>query len=276
MDHKRLRRTEPQVDIRFLSSLGASIKRTEGECLVARSLTSREVAQHIEKLRNSVPHSQTQDWLERCEEVLRTLHTSIQHQSERLTALIGVTNQGTRPAKDALIELLGHGPILLAVPLDEDDDFRREYRQRPIQLHSPPTIVGSALHRPSLPGLLGPRGRGSRDLNSFYYKPERPDEAAPIIQLECQQWRQESETKHLQVEIYVDSELPIIEGSIECRIDAENLSSPAQEVVNVEISGQPVDITERATQLVDRTVRRARADAAQYHPGAHFRQGKPR
>ncbi len=50
MDNKRLRRTEPQVDIRFLSSLGASIKRTEGECLVARSLTSREVAKQCSTL----------------------------------------------------------------------------------------------------------------------------------------------------------------------------------------------------------------------------------
>ena len=258
---RRLQQTQPQFDIQFRSSAEGSINEIEGQCLAARSLTDNEVSQFISRLRSSVPHSRTQDWLERCEQALRNLHTSIQHQSDRPCVEVAVTNQGTRPAKDALIEIIGHGPVLLAVPLDHDDNLSRKYRHEPIRLPSPPRIVDASQFRPNI-DLLGPRDRGSDNPNAFYYKPQRPWRPVPTIALECQQWRHESGEEHFEFEIYVDSELPNIEGRVECRIHAANLPNPARAFVRVALAGQVVDITERAARLVEKTAQQARADAA--------------
>ncbi len=259
-----LKQTEPQVDIQFLDSAEEKIEKIVGECLAARSLKDTEITQFLEELQNSVRYSRNRDWLEHCQEHLQNLHTSIQHRSQRVSVLIEARNNGTRPAKDVLIEIIGHGPILLGVPLDDDDDFLREYRQRPIQLPSPPKITDTTIHLPHVPDLDGRRDRTSRDPNDFYYKPGRPDEPVSMIAFECQQWRHESGTEDFLVDIYVDSELPEIKGTIECLLHAENLSKPVRKVLQVKLKCQPVDTAERAAQLVEQTVQQARADLASY------------
>ena len=58
------------------------------------------------------------------------------------------------------------------------------------------------------------------------------------------------ETEYFWAEIYVDSDSPSIEGAIECRIHAENLSKPAKRVIPVRITAAIVDTLEHAEQLV--------------------------
>ena len=258
---KRLQRTEPRFDVQFLGPNGKGIDKIEGQCLAARSLTDGEITQLLDRLQHRFPNSHTKDWLEDCERVLRNLHTSIQHQSERLLVEIAVDNQGIAPAKDALVEIVGHGPILVGVPLDDDDHLQR-YRQKPVRLPSPPSpldrrMLGSHILSPMDYSKLPPR-----DPNTFYYKPNRPREPVKAITLECQQSRHESETEYFFAEIYVDSENPVIEGRIECRIHAENLSRPARAFVQVQIVGRTADIAERAAHLVAQVAPRAsgRAD----------------
>ena len=243
---KRLEQTRPQFDIQFL---GTEDNTLTGECIVARSLTDSEVSELVSQLRRRFSGSSTSEWLENCERVLRNLHTSIQHQSARLLVEVAVENRGTVPAKDALFEIIGHGPILLGVPLDDDDSYRA-YRREKIGLPSPPSpfdsmMIQSPIHVPFDYSKLPPR-----DPNSFYFRPNRPVEPVETIAWECQQWRHESDTECFFAEIYVDSENPTFEGTIECRIHAENLPSPVKSLVKVRIAGEPVDIVERAAQLV--------------------------
>ncbi len=247
---KHLRQTEPQFDIHFLGLDGEEIDKIDGQCLAARSLTDGEVSQLLGQLQGRFPRSSTSEWIEDCERILRDLHTSIQHQSERLSVEIAVENHGTVPAKDALIEIIGHGPILLGVPLDDDDDYYKMYRKEPVQLPSTPSLFDRRMFGSAISVPLDYSKRPPRDPNTFYYKPNRPIEPVETITLECQQWRHETDTEYFPAEIYVDSESPIIEGTIECRIHAENLSSPARAFIQVEIMGQIVDIAERAAQMV--------------------------
>ena len=224
---ERLRQTEPRFDIQFLGKDDEEIDRIAGQCVAVRSLTDSEVSKYIDMLRRQFPQSHTMEWLEDCEQVLRNLHTSIQHQSERLSVEIAVENRGTLPAKDALIELVGHGPILLGVPLDDDDPYRK-YQQEPIELPSPPSPFDSGVFRSGIGGLISHHDLPPRDPNGFYFKPERPREPVSTIALECQQWRHEAEREFFAVEVYVDSDSSAIEGRLECRIHAENLSSPTR------------------------------------------------
>ena len=243
---KRLEQTQPRFDIQFL---GTDDNKLSGQCPTARSLTDSEISQLLRQLSSRFPGSEDSEWLRDCEEVLANLHTSLQHQSERPLVEIAVENQGTVPAKDALIEIVGRGPILLCVPLDDDDSYRA-YRREQIRLPAPPSLFdtgmfGSSLHLPMDYSKLPPR-----DPNTFYYKPDRPMEPVQTITLECQQWRHETETEYFVAEIYLDSERPTIAGTIECRVHAENLPNPAKSHITVQIAGQPVDIVEHAAKLV--------------------------
>ena len=247
---KRQQQTEPRFDIQFGGPEGETLDKIEGDCIAARSLTDSEVSQLLSQLQSRFPRSSTSEWLEDCERVLRNLHTSIQHQSERLSVKIAIQNRGTLPAKDALIEIVGHGPILLGVPFD-DDDFLRKYRQEPIRLPSPPSTFYRRMFQSTIRVPLDYSKLPPRDPNTLYYKPERPSNPAPSIQLECQQWRHGTGVHYLEFEIYFDSEEPIVRGAVECRIHAENLSSPTTSTFGVQCPVQTVDIVEKATQLVE-------------------------
>ncbi|MCY3571766.1 MAG: PIN domain-containing protein [Chloroflexi bacterium] len=243
---KRLEQKQPRFDIQFL---GTHDNKLRGQCPTARSLTDSEISHLLGQLRSRFPGSKDSEWLKDCEEMLANLHTSLQHLSERPLVEIAVENHGTVPAKDALIEIVGLGPILLCVPLDDDDSYRA-YRRERIRLPSPPSLFdrrmfGSSIHLPMDYSKLPPR-----DPNTFYYKPNRPMEPVETITLECQQWRHETETEYFVAEIYLESERPTIEGTIECRIHAENLPNPAISHVTVQIAGQPVDVVEHAARMV--------------------------
>lgn len=246
---KRLRQTEPRFNVQFLGPNGEGIHKIEGQCLAARSLTDGEVNQLLDRLQHRFPNSHTKDWLVDCEQVLRNLHTSLQHRSERPPIRIAVENRGTLPAKDALVEIIAHESVSLGVPLPADSVHRKR-RLKPIKLPSPPSPFDSGMFQAPFVGPLDYSKLPPRDPNTFHYKPKRPMEPVRKIALECRQWRHESETEYFFAEIYVDSQDPVIKGRIECRIHAENLSSPVREFMQVEITGQPIDIAERASQLV--------------------------
>ena len=255
---RQLQQLQPRFDNQFL---GTDVDKLEGRCLAARSLTDSEISQLLSQLRSRFARSSTSEWLGDCEEVLRNLHTSIQHQSERLSVEIAVKNQGSVPAKDALIEIVGHGPVQLGVPLDDDHPYR-EYRQEQIRLPSPPSPFDARSFPPYINSLMSNYVPPPRDPNAFYYKPERPTVPMGTIALECKQWRHESGTEYFDCDIYVGSESPMISARIECRIHAENPSAPARAFIQVQIAGQTVDIAERAAQLVAQVAPRAHG-----HPG---------
>lgn len=250
---RRLEQSKPRFEIQFL---GAHDKKLKGHSLTARSLADREISQLLSQLRNRFPGLSTSEWLDDCERVLRGLHNSIQQRSERVSVEIGVENKGTVPAKDALIEIVGHGPILLGVPLRDDDTYRAS-RRKQIRLPSPPSPYDSVMSRSPIHLPLDYSKLPPREPNKFYFRPSRPMEPVETIAWECRQWRHEVDTEHFVAEIYVDSESPIIEATIECRIHAANLPSPAQSRVTVEVAGQPVDIMERAAELVAQVKPRA-------------------
>lgn len=255
---KRLKQTQPQFHVQVLELDGETLK---GECVTARSLTDSEMSDLLNQLQRRFPGTSTPEWIDDCQRALRDLHISIQHQSERMTVVVAVENRGSVPAKDAMIEIVGHGPILLGVPLAADDR-RRKYRERPIRLPSPPSPFDNRLFGPPVIGPVDYSKLPPREPNAFYYKPHRPMEPVETITWECQQWRHGAETKHFTADIYADSESPITEGTIEIRIHAENLPTPAVSFVRVQMTCHPISITERAGKLIAevRPRRRGRSD----------------
>jgi hypothetical protein len=156
-------------------------------------------------------------WLSSCENVLRNYHRTQQQRAGAATFTFAVSNEGARPAKDALVTLEAKGKFEIMPPpyrAKEAEDNRRipelpqppaapsgkwqagfagqrhaldqlERMNRSIALATNPLGSHETLLR--TPWLADLRAR--RDPNGFFYKPDRAKAPAAAFSLECEQWR---------------------------------------------------------------------------------------
>jgi hypothetical protein len=127
--------------------------------------------------------------------------------------------------------------------------------------HAPATLFDT---RSVLPELLKPPR--PRDPNAFYYKP-RPEAPVSEVNLECTQWRHGFEPEEFEVGIHFDrSRAGTLEGALEFRVHAENLSGIEKMVVPVRITIREVRAYETAEGLVQQSTRPSFLSA---HAGKH-------
>ncbi len=214
------------------------------------------------------------EWLRECEKILRDCHDLIERRARRPAFMFSVTNDGIRPAKDALItiEAKGHFEIMPPRRKEKDDD-----ENKPLALARPPrppqgrwevqnTLLGafeSLQHAIAAPSPIGafrvpPIAAlpGRRDPNGFYWKPRRPEMPASEFSLECEQWRHGIEPELFEAELYFDKAQVGIGGALECRIHAENLSRTTVVKVPVRFKGSEIRAYETASAMVEALVRR--------------------
>jgi hypothetical protein len=75
-----------------------------------------------------------------------------------------------------------------------------------------------------------------RDANAFYYKRGRPMMPQDTFSLECDQWRHEDGEMTFPVDIHLKGDEDKVEGMLEFRIQARNLSKSAEKRVPVRIA----------------------------------------
>ncbi len=222
------------------------------------------------------------EWLRDCERILRDCHNLLERRARRPTFIFSVTNDGIRPAKDALITVEAKGPFEIMPPerkekVDGDEN-------QPLALTWPPRVpkgrwkgvntlyggiesmerlfaissltLGIPAIRPMPVIPLAPFRPVARDPNEFYWKPRRPETPASRFGLECEQWRHGIEAELFKVEFYFDKTREIIAGALECRIHAENLSQTAMARVPVRIKISEIRAYETASAIVEALVRR--------------------
>lgn len=220
------------------------------------------------------------DWLRAVDDYLRNYHQTLNATAEPASITIEIENVGSRPGKDALVEIKVIGStFLLRVPPDPDDEEEDDGQTLPSQLPEPPappggkwmvaferagkihkmtdmarlsdtlqTAFGRGSHQPEFysPSLdfaaLGPP-----DPNRFYYKPERPTVATEAVTLECQQWRHSTEPEQFYIELQIPDGAEYVEGAMMVSVHAENLT----EVVNCTI---PVRLHHRSKSCLDHAV----------------------
>ena len=130
-------------------------------------------------------------WISRCQRIFDNLHLALQRSSGRPVFRFVVENRGTRPAKDALLNIVAKGNFEVSPPWDERDDKFRAGNGTGLELPSPPEPpqgrwaspfdqfngLTDRLNRPELalrPDWLANKLDQRRDPNVFYYKPTRP------------------------------------------------------------------------------------------------------
>jgi hypothetical protein len=220
------------------------------------------------------------EWLGKCEGILRSYHVRLERHVGAPKITFWAVNGGTRPAKDTLVTIEAKGKLALMVPetkkQDEDESLKQD-EDESLELPRPPraprgrweiqdpskilhrmfqasNAMSSILNvvRPFPSELLIPRLPRPRDPNDFYYKP-RPVAPVAEVNLECAQWRHGLEPEEFEVELHFDrSAAGAVEGAVEFRILAENLSGIQKLVVPVRITIREVPAYEAAENLVDR------------------------
>ena len=230
-------------------------------------------------------------WLERCEEMLRTHHRTLQRDAPLLEFTFLAENVGTRPAADVLVTIEAHGGFQIKPPPFEDEDEEQEGEdESPTNVEAgllprPPTVPRGSW-RNTLPGPLGDSLRaldqicrswhafpglahGNRDFtkrrldrlpfirpeprdpNAFYYKPRRPSTPQDTLALECAQWRHGDEPEPFMGEIHVPTDDEQVKGLLVCRIQAANLSQSVSSCIPDRIAISHVSAFESASNMVD-------------------------
>lgn len=205
------------------------------------------------------------NWLTDCESFFGELHMRLNRATSSLGAIVRAGNVGSRPARDALIEIEATGNFQLRVPFDADEndgsadetslkpppvpprgkwvsaiissDGKGRQLLRDYQLDALKNFdrqfTAPRIFSPELAISTGPK---PRDPNAFYYKPDRPTMPTSIISLECAQWRHSTAPVDFFFEICVSPDENEAKGAIRVQIHAENLSDVAVKKFPVRIS----------------------------------------
>jgi len=254
----------------------------QGEHLVGIGFRTREFVPATAK-QISDYQAEYARWLENCEEILRSCHMVLERRSNAPRIRFWAENIGTRPAKDTLVTIEAKGELALMVP-----ERKKPEADEPLALPRPPRAprgrwvdqdpfkmlhgafgtahaLGSLFDaRPLALDLLKPPR--PRDPNAFYYKPW-PEVPVPEVNLECMQWRHGVGPKEFEFEIHFDrTQAGTVEGALEFRIHAENLSGIEKLLVPVRITICEVRACETAKDLVQQLTRPSVLSA---HAGKH-------
>ena len=220
-------------------------------------------------------------WLERCEELLRNLHIALQKGEAPLLFAFQTSNDGTRPAADALVTIIAKGKFAIKAPSSRHDDDDEDSEDDKVEdttaeLPSPPSPPRGTWTTPSSlrtgldaflsSGFATPISPDDdhifpdhslhletpRDPNAFYYKPERPEQPVTEFSLECKQWRHGVEPMHFEGQIFFGSDAETIAGSLECRIHAGNAADIVAKLVPIRIQVKHAKAYSIGQELVER------------------------
>jgi hypothetical protein len=120
-------------------------------------------------------------WIEGCERIFRNLHEIVESEDDVPAFWFAVVNEGTRPAKDALITIETKGDFAI-MPLAREDDVGKEPDHKPLALCSPPTPPRGIWRPKPLMGALDSISAVQRAMGS-YARPLVPDIVSRIPSL---------------------------------------------------------------------------------------------
>ncbi|MDD2691462.1 MAG: PIN domain-containing protein [Simplicispira sp.] len=199
------------------------------------------------------------EWKEDCRGYLRAIHMALNKRLEWPTITTRISNVGSRPAIDALIELEAKGPIRIVRPCQrEDDEDSDELKSREAPKFPQPPLAPSGHRRrikPASPFAFGGMSdpvtwlsptRGhfdtvpplrnfstSRDPNLFYWKDGTQGAPLSYLSLECEQWRHAREPEDFTAGIRFPRETGVHSGSFMVTVHASNLTNPIRKTFPV-------------------------------------------
>ena len=219
------------------------------------------------------------EWLETCRSALSNIHTDLQIEAGPPAFSLSITNEGTRPGKDTLVNIIAEGKFEISPPpfsLAPEGAFqegpsvpyppqppRGRWESQGDSRRTPRSLRISTRNRDPLHSLqstiramypISSHSITPSDPNTVYFRGERPDLPEKIITLECQQWRHGMSSVKFQGDLHFDFALEIIQGLLICEVHAENLSSHVRRRFPVRITTRKSASTDPARDLVQNLI----------------------
>jgi len=174
-----------------------------------------------------------------------------------------LANEGTRPADGALVEVIAHGRIRIGrvAPPKEDEAFSWSFPAPP----EPPrggilkqkrfgNIMGAAhvasfMSEPRVPALPLQRLLAPLDPTKFSWSPKL-GEMSTRVAGQCSTWRHQSDARTVRLFVDTLADIGAVDGAIEVRISANNLSKVATVRHRVDIAVETGDTYGVARTLI--------------------------
>ncbi|MER9338758.1 hypothetical protein NKJ06_33355 [Mesorhizobium sp. M0293] len=204
-------------------------------------------------------HEAYKKWEVELEEALGRIHKRLVAETSKLTASFRARNVGTRPAENALVEMIAHGSFYIWRPKRDDDNDGPKRKGLP-----PPPAAPT---RPNYAHMLGRHMRGfglwdnlhpavpsalsfmpkEHDAEGFYYK---TGSSGSGLSLSCDLWRHGQGSEGFDAFIEPHS-LKEASGAVELRIHASNLTDTVSLKIPVEIRSTALSAFDYAAKEID-------------------------
>lgn len=191
-------------------------------------------------------------WLNDCEEILRTLHNSLNPQCFKHPLCFFVSNLGHAIAERAEISFSASGTFGLGDSTWKLDKMRTEpdnvtfpkspavpkgkwvnrYGVDPMSYARALAIPAMEFRQPQMPVPLN----GYRNKNGFYYLAENRNMPVKSFAFECEEWRHQDKDESFPINAFFPAEIGEKSGSVEVRIHANNLLEPIVKIYPVRIA----------------------------------------
>ena len=250
----------PAFQIEFVDGNRRRIDEINAEHQVYAPLSSEELADLMRWLAAStrpkisyglgVSAEAYQEWVDECEQILAALHYEMQVESGGVPFSIVIANDGTRPAKDALVEITAMGNLQIRPHEENSAEFYAVTQEGKMALPPKPRPLLDVVYAGMATNLSGSEHNERRDPNGFYYKPELPEGPGASYCLECAQWRHGAGDGYFDGQIFVLHGDGEVRGLLQCVIHADNLAEPVRAEVPVRIRANVASAMDRASALV--------------------------
>lgn len=198
------------------------------------------------------------EWKEVCRSYLQDIHQTLNQHLDWPTLTTRITNIGSRPADDSLVELEAKGALYIVRPRWRDNKDEDQQSAETPKFPRPPIVPSGhrkRIKRASpfpLYGASDPRAsissaqrfhvaplrnfQTSRDPNHFYWKDGKQEVPNSYLSLTCAQWRHAREPEDFTIGLRFPRELGSYSGSLTVTVHAANLTNPTRKTLPIRVT----------------------------------------
>lgn len=223
--------------------------------------------EEIRKYKNTTYPS----WIKNVREYLSEFNSKLEDLSRCHTTSISISNIGTIPAENLIIEFEALGEIYFKSPSKSDESDRQDNQFKMPLPPRPPegrwvnqnnsmfgildqiqkahvTNISPSLFNPIPDHLL----RNKRDRNGIYWKHGKSGKPSKSWVFECDEFRHSSEPEEFEISILIPpSEITPYSPSIKCRVSAKNLPKPVEVFISLDIAFVTYDSYDEVMKYID-------------------------
>jgi hypothetical protein len=211
-------------------------------------------------------------WLQAVKRTFESLPRQLEAPTRTVELAFVLTNDGSCPAENVVVEFSALGGLLIAPPKKDDDEAgaASESPAKPLSLPPPPRapvgrhvdLVGDLsktmelITRPTFDErvladrFLPPLRQPERDPLAFYWKGTRPARHVSDWTLTCEEFRHKADPERFGLVLFLPRKVTTPKAAVSCRVTARNVPEPRSVTVPVIVTYTTRDTVAAAQHLV--------------------------